>query len=118
MSRRKLPNDRQARVHEFMIASHHFVLTTGEYEDGTLGEIFINCDTAGSTMSGLMDSFATAVSMALQHGTPLKTLAEKYIGSKFEPLGFTGNAEIPFADSVLDYIFRFLVSRYALKEAA
>lgn len=111
--RRRLPNDRRGVVHEFVLSGHRIVLSTGEYEGGALGEIFIQAETAGSTMSGLLDSFATAISIALQHETPFEVLADKFIGSRFEPNGFTGHPDIPFASSVFDYIFRFLAKHYA-----
>ncbi len=84
----------------------------GMYKDGTPGELFIRMAKEGSTVSGLMDSFATAVSLALQHGVPLKLMCEKFCHTRFEPSGFTGNQEIPIAKSVMDYIFRWLEIRF------
>ena len=84
----------------------------GLYKDGTPGELFIRMAKEGSTVSGLMDSFATAVSLALQHGVPLKLLCDKFQHTRFEPSGFTGNQEIPIAKSVMDYIFRWLEIRF------
>jgi ribonucleoside-diphosphate reductase alpha chain len=78
------------------------------YEDGQPGEIFIRMAKEGSTISGLMDSFATSVSMALQYGVPLKVLVDKFLHVRFEPSGWTGNPEIPYAKSIMDYIFRWL----------
>jgi len=106
--RHKLPDERLAITHKFSIAGHEGYLTVGCYPDGRPGEIFIVMAKEGSTISGLMDSFALAVSVALQHGTPLKTLVEKFSYTRFEPQGFTGNPQIRNAHSVMDYIFRWL----------
>ena len=106
--RRRLPDERQAITHKFSIAGHEGYITAGLYEDGTPGEIFITMSKEGSTISGLMDAFATSVSMALQYRVPLRVLVEKFQHMRFEPSGFTGNREIPIAKSVLDYIFRWL----------
>jgi ribonucleoside-diphosphate reductase alpha chain len=106
--RRRLPDERQAITHKFSIAGHEGYITAGLYEDGTPGEIFITMSKEGSTISGLMDAFATSVSMALQYGVPLRVLVEKFQHMRFEPSGFTGNRQIPIAKSVLDYIFRWL----------
>jgi ribonucleoside-diphosphate reductase alpha chain len=84
----------------------------GLYEDGTPGEIFITMSKEGSTISGLMDAFATSVSMALQYGVPLRVLVKKFSHMRFEPSGFTGNRDIPIAKSVLDYIFRWLGKKF------
>ena len=84
----------------------------GLYKDGTPGELFIRMAKEGSTVSGLMDSFATAVSLALQHGVPMKLLCDKFSHTRFEPSGFTGNPEIPIAKSIMDYIFRWLELRF------
>ena len=80
----------------------------GLYKDGTPGELFIRMAKEGSTVSGLMDSFATAISLALQHGVPMKLMCEKFSHTRFEPSGFTGNPDIPIAKSIMDYIFRWL----------
>ncbi len=106
--RHKLPDERLAITHKFSIAGHEGYLTVGCYPDGRPGEIFIVMAKEGSTISGLMDSFALAVSVALQHGTPLKVLVEKFSYTRFEPQGFTGNPHIRNAHSVMDYIFRWL----------
>ena len=82
------------------------------YEDGSPGEIFVRMAKEGSTISGLMDSFATAVSLALQHGVPLKLLVDKFSRTRFEPSGWTGNSEIPRASSIMDYLFRWLESKF------
>ena len=110
--RRRLPGERQALTHKFEVAGHEGYVTVGLYEDGSPGEIFLKMAKEGSTVSGLMDSFATAVSMALQYGVPLKALTDKFSHARFEPSGFTTNPEIPIAKSIMDYIFRWLASRF------
>jgi ribonucleoside-diphosphate reductase alpha chain len=115
--RRKLPNERHARTHKFSIAGHEGYITVGLYEDGSPGEIFLVMAKEGSTISGLMDAFATAVSLALQYGVPLQALSEKFSHMRFEPSGFTGNHEIPIAKSLMDYIFRWLDLRFGSGEA-
>lgn len=110
--RRRLPDERQALTHKFSIAGHEGYITVGLYEDGTPGEIFITMSKEGSTISGLMDAFATSVSMALQYGVPHRVLIEKFSHMRFEPSGFTGNKEIPIAKSILDYIFRWLDNKF------
>ncbi len=120
--RRKLPDERQSITHKFSIAGHEGYITVGLYEDGTPGEIFITMAKEGSTISGLMDGFATAISFALQWGVPLKFLVDKFSHVRFEPSGWTNNPQIPYAKSILDYIFRwlgakFLGPEYALSEA-
>jgi ribonucleoside-diphosphate reductase alpha chain len=110
--RRRLPAERQALTHKFEIAGHEGYITVGLYEDGNPGEIFVKMAKEGSTVSGLMDSFATAISLALQYGVPLKVLVDKFSHTRFEPSGYTGNPEIPIAKSIMDYIFRWLASRF------
>lgn len=110
--RRKLPDERQAITHKFSISGHEGYITIGMYEDGTPGEVFIVMAKQGSTVSGLMDAFATGISLALQHGVPLSTMVDKFSHLRFEPAGFTNNPEIPMAKSVMDYIFRWLQSRF------
>jgi ribonucleoside-diphosphate reductase alpha chain len=112
--RRRLPDERQALTHKFSIAGHEGYITVGLYEDGTPGEIFITMSKEGSTISGLMDAFATSVSMALQYGVPHRVLIEKFSHMRFEPSGFTGNKEIPIAKSILDYIFRWVDKKFLL----
>ena len=115
--RRRLPNERDGVTHKFSIGGHEGYLTVGLYPDTRQpGEIFIRMSKEGSSISGLMDSFATAISLALQYGVPLSTLVDKFIHSRFEPSGFTGNKEIPMAKSVMDYIFRYLALRFLQKE--
>ena len=106
--RRKLPDERRSLTHKFSIGGHEGYITSGLYEDGSPGEIFVRMAKEGSTVAGLMDSFATAVSLALQHGVPLRLLCEKFRATQFVPSGFTGNPEIPRAASIMDYIFRWL----------
>jgi ribonucleoside-diphosphate reductase alpha chain len=108
VKRRRLPDERQSITHKFSVAGHDGYLTVGMYEDGTPGEIFIVMAKAGSTLSGVMDSFATAVSLGLQHGVPLRLLVNKFSHIRFEPHGFTKNPDIPIAKSIIDYIFRWL----------
>ena len=112
-TRRKLPVERVGKVHEFIIAGQHEgLIRMGEYPDGTLGEFFIKMSKSGSTMSGIMDGFATVCSIALQYGVPIDVLADKFIGSRFEPSGITQNEDIKTTTSVLDYVFRYLKGRY------
>ena len=115
--RRRLPDERDGVTHKFSIGGHEGYLTVGLYPDTRQpGEIFIRMSKEGSSISGLMDSFATAISLALQYGVPLSTLVDKFIHSRFEPSGFTGNKDIPMAKSVMDYIFRYLALRFLQKE--
>jgi ribonucleoside-diphosphate reductase alpha chain len=110
--RHRLPDERASVTHKFSIGGHDGYITVGLYRDRTPGEIFIRMAKEGSTVSGLMDSFATAVSVALQHGVPLKLLCDKFAHSRFEPSGFTGNQQIPIAKSIMDYIFRWIELRF------
>ena len=110
--RHRLPAERASVTHKFGIAGHEGYITVGLYPNGQPGEIFIRMAKEGSTVSGLMDSFATAVSLALQHGVPLRVLCEKFAHSRFEPSGWTGNPEIGFAKSIMDYIFRWIQIRF------
>jgi ribonucleoside-diphosphate reductase alpha chain len=110
--RHRLPGERASITHKFAIAGHEGYITVGLYKDGTPGELFIRMAKEGSTISGLMDSFAMAVSLALQHGVPIKLLCDKFQHTRFDPSGFTGNPEIPIAKSVMDYIFRWFEIRF------
>jgi ribonucleoside-diphosphate reductase alpha chain len=120
--RRKLPDERQSLTHKFSIGGHEGYITVGLYDDGTPGEVFISMAKEGSTISGLMDSFATSISYALQYGVPLKFFVDKFSHVRFEPSGWTGNPQVPYAKSIMDYIFRwmgakFLGPEYATTEA-
>jgi len=110
--RRRLPDERASITHKFNVGGHEGYLTIGLYEDGTPGEIFLRMAKEGSTISGLMDSFATAVSLALQYGVPLKDLVNKFSHLRFEPAGFTTNRDIPMAKSLVDYIFRYMATKF------
>ncbi|MBI5280791.1 MAG: vitamin B12-dependent ribonucleotide reductase [Candidatus Solibacter usitatus] len=110
--RRKLPDERQSLTHKFSIAGHEGYITVGLFDDGTPGELFITMAKEGSTISGLMDSFATTVSYALQYGVPLKFFVDKFSHVRFEPSGYTGNSQIPYAKSIMDYIFRWLALKF------
>jgi ribonucleoside-diphosphate reductase alpha chain len=116
--RRHLPVERHSITHKFSVAGHEGYLTIGMYEDGTPGEIFIVMAKEGSTLSGVMDSFATTCSMALQYGVPLKVLVDKFSHTRFEPSGFTSNPQVPYAKSIMDYIFRYLASKFLPSEEA
>ena len=111
--RHKMPRERQSITHKFSIGGHEGYITAGMYEDGTIGEIFLtDIGKEGSTLRGMMNSFATAISLALQYGVPLETLVRKFSYMRFEPEGMTSNPEIPFAKSMPDYIMRWLASRF------
>jgi ribonucleoside-diphosphate reductase alpha chain len=114
--RRKLPAERRAITHKFTIGGHEGYITVGMYDDGQPGEIFLVMAKEGSTISGLMDSFATAISLALQYGVPLRVLIDKFAHVRFEPSGHTGNPEVPYAKSIVDYIFRWLASKFLPRE--
>jgi ribonucleoside-diphosphate reductase alpha chain len=110
--RRRLPDDRPAITHKFSIAGHEGYITVGMYEDGTPGEVFLLMAKEGSTISGLMDAFALAISYALQYGVPLRVLVDKFSHMRFEPAGYTANREIPIAKSIMDYLFRWMASKF------
>jgi ribonucleoside-diphosphate reductase alpha chain len=116
--RRHLQAERNALTHKFGVAGHEGYLTVGMFEDGTPGEIFIVMAKEGSTLSGVMDSFATSCSMALQYGVPLEVLVDKFTHTRFEPSGFTSNPQVPYAKSIMDYIFKYLASRFLSQEQA
>jgi ribonucleoside-diphosphate reductase alpha chain len=106
--RRRLPDTRMSRTHKFNVAGHEGYLTVGLYEDGQPGELFITMAKEGSTIGGLMDSLGTAISVALQYGVPTSSLVTKFSHQRFEPAGMTHNRDIPFAKSLVDYIFRWM----------
>ena len=111
--RRRMPRERMSITHKFSIAGHEGYITAGMYEDGTVGEIFLtDIGKEGSTLRGMMNAFATSISIALQYGVPLETLVRKFSYMRFDPEGITTNPEIPFAKSMPDYIMRWLASRF------
>jgi ribonucleoside-diphosphate reductase alpha chain len=117
LARRRLPDERRAITHKFSIGGHEGYMTVGMYDDGLPGELFVVMAKEGSVVSGLMDSFATSISMALQYGVPLHVLSDKFSHTRFEPSGFTGNPEIPIAKSITDYIFRWLALKFLPSES-
>ncbi len=114
--RNKLQDERRSITHKFNIAGHEGYVTVGTYPSGQPGEIFITMAKEGSTVSGLMDSFALAISLALQHGVPLKLLCEKFEHTRFEPSGWSQNPSIGYAKSIMDYIFRWLELKFITGE--
>ncbi|MCA9552973.1 MAG: vitamin B12-dependent ribonucleotide reductase [Myxococcales bacterium] len=110
--RRALPAERAAITHKFAVGGHEGYITVGVYEDGTPGELFVTMSKEGSTISGLMDTIATSISLALQYGVPLRVLVNRFSHMRFEPSGFTGNPNIPIAKSIVDYIFRWLGQKF------
>ena len=116
VNRRRLPDERQAITHHFRILDHDGYITVGMYEDGSPGEVFMKMAKQGSTVSGLMDSLAICMSLALQHGVPLSTLANKLSHMRFDPSGFTGNPEIPSAKSIVDYLVRWLSAKFLTED--
>jgi len=111
--RRRMPRERQSITHKFSIGGHEGYITAGMYDDGTVGEIFLtDIGKEGSTLRGMMNAFATAISLSLQYGVPLETLVRKFSYMRFEPEGMTSNPEIPFSKSMPDYIMRWLASRF------
>jgi ribonucleoside-diphosphate reductase alpha chain len=112
-ARRRMPRERKSLTHKFSLGGHEGYITAGMYDDGSVGEIFLtDIGKEGSTLRGMMNSFATAISIALQYGVPLETLVSKFAYMRFEPEGITTNPEIPFAKSMPDYIMRWLASRF------
>jgi ribonucleoside-diphosphate reductase alpha chain len=114
--RRRLPDERRAITHHFSIAGQEGYLTVGVYDDGLPGEIFVRMAKEGSTISGLMDSIATVVSLALQHGVPLEVLCAKFSHTRFEPSGWSGNPKLGYATSLMDYLFRWMELKFLKKE--
>ena len=115
--RRRLPDERQAITHKFDIAGHEGYITVGLFEDGQPGELFLVMAKEGSTISGFADAFAQAISYALQYGVPLQVLVDKFSHARFEPSGMTRNPDIRFAKSIVDYIFRWLATKFLSQEA-
>jgi ribonucleoside-diphosphate reductase alpha chain len=116
-TRRRLPDERAAITHKFDVGGHEGYITVGLFEDGTPGEIFLVMAKEGSTISGFADAFAQAVSYALQYGVPLQALVSKFSHARFEPSGMTRNPEIRFAKSIVDYIFRWMATKFLSPEA-
>jgi len=110
--RRRLPDERRAINHKFMVGGHKGFITVGLYDDGTAGEMFITMAKEGSVISGLMDAFATSVSIGLQYGVPIQVLVNKFVHMRFEPSGFTNNPNIRIAKSIVDYIFRWMALKF------
>src|SRR5690606_3858443 len=115
--RRKLPDERRSITHKFDIAGHEGYITVGLFDDGTPGEIFLVMAKEGSTISGFADAFAQAISYALQYGVPLQVLVDKFSHARFEPSGMTKNPEVRFAKSIVDYIFRWMATKFLSPEA-
>ena len=115
--RRRLPDERQSITHKFDIAGHEGYITVGLFEDGTPGELFLVMAKEGSTISGFADAFAQAISYALQYGVPLQVLVDKFSHARFEPSGITKNPDVRFAKSIVDYIFRWLATKFLSNEA-
>jgi ribonucleoside-diphosphate reductase alpha chain len=110
--REKLPSERKSITHKFSVGGHEGYITVGMYDDGKPGEIFIKMAKEGSTLSGIMDAFALSVSISLQYGVPLRALVDKFVNSRFEPSGYTGNPKIRYAKSVVDYLGRWLGGKF------
>jgi ribonucleoside-diphosphate reductase alpha chain len=117
LRRRRLPDERRAVTHKFAVGNHEGYITVGLYDDGTPGEIFITMSKEGSVISGLMDSFATAISIGLQYGVPVEVLVNKFVHMRFEPSGYTNNPQIRIAKSITDYIFRWLAIKFLSRES-
>jgi ribonucleoside-diphosphate reductase alpha chain len=114
--RRKLNRTRSSKTFEFRVADCKGFVTVGEYEDGQPGEIFVRVSKQGSTMAGIMDAFAKAISYGLQYGVPLRSFVEAFTGMRFEPAGMTDDPDIRIANSLMDYLFRRLAIEYLSKE--
>lgn len=115
--RRRLPDERRAVTHKFAVGNHEGYITVGLYDDGTPGELFMTMSKEGSVISGLMDSFATSISIGLQYGVPLEVLVNKFVHMRFEPSGYTNNPQIRIAKSITDYIFRWLAIKFLPRES-
>jgi ribonucleoside-diphosphate reductase alpha chain len=115
--RRRLPDERHSLTHKFDIAGHEGYITVGLFEDGQPGELFLVMAKEGSTISGFADAFAQAISYALQYGVPLQVLVDKFSHARFEPSGMTRNPDIRFAKSIVDYIFRWLATKFLSNDA-
>src|SRR5206468_8491726 len=114
--RRRLNDTRASLTHKFTIEGHEGYITVGLFDDNTPGEIFVTMAKEGSTLSGMMDAFATSISLSLQYGVPLAHLVEKFAHMRFEPSGWTGNPEIGMAKSIVDYVFRWIGIKFLSEE--
>lgn len=114
--RRRLPDERRSITHKFDVAGHQGYLIVGLYDDGNPGEIFMTMSKEGSVLSGLVDAFATSISIGLQYGVPLKVFVTKFAHMRFEPSGATQNPNLPIATSVVDYAFRWLAMKFLSPE--
>jgi len=117
LRRRRLPDERRSITHKFAVGNHEGYITVGLYDDGTPGELFMTMAKEGSVISGLMDSFATSISIGLQYGVPLEVLVNKFVHMRFEPSGYTNNPQIRIAKSITDYIFRWLAIKFLPRES-
>jgi ribonucleoside-diphosphate reductase alpha chain len=117
LRRRRLPDERRSITHKFSVGSHEGYITVGQYDDGSPGELFVTMAKEGSVISGLMDSFATSISIGLQYGVPLEVLVNKFVHMRFEPSGFTNNPQIRMAKSIIDYIFRWMAIKFLPRES-
>ena len=117
LRRRRLPDERKSITHKFAVGNHEGYITVGLYDDGTPGELFVTMSKEGSVISGLMDAFATSVSIGLQYGVPLEVLVNKFVHMRFEPSGYTNNPHIRIAKSIIDYIFRWLAIKFLPRES-
>jgi ribonucleoside-diphosphate reductase alpha chain len=114
--RRRMPETRSSKIHKFDVDAHEGYIIVGLYEDGAPGEVFIKMAKQGSTLGGVMDSLAVLISISLQYGVPLSVLVNKFVHTKFEPMGFTSNNDIPIVSSIVDYIFRWLALEFLPEE--
>ena len=110
--RRRLPDTRRCVTHKFRVDSFKIYARVGLYEDGTPAELFLNLGKTGGTLSGILNDFSIAVSMCLQHGVSLESLANKFIGQRYEPMGRTFNPQIPEASSITDYVFKWMMIQF------
>jgi ribonucleoside-diphosphate reductase alpha chain len=117
LRRRRLPDERRSITHKFSVGNTEGYITVGLYDEGTPGELFVTMSKEGSVISGLMDSFATSVSIGLQYGVPLEVLVNKFVHMRFEPSGYTNNPKIRIAKSIIDYIFRWLAIKFLPRES-
>lgn len=114
--RRRLPDERRSVTHKFEVGPHQGYITVGLYDDGNPGEIFLTMSKEGSALSGLVDAFATSISIGLQYGVPLKVFVNKFAHTRFEPSGATQNPNLPYASSIVDYVFRWLALKFLTPE--